>query len=325
MNGDNPLVSVVIPAYNHEKYIKETINGIINQTYQNIELIVLDDGSKDNTVQEAEKLHAACEKRFARFYLATKPNEGTSKTLGRLIAEAKGKYIYLNASDDIAKPEAIAKLADFLERNPDYVLAVGDNEFIDKNSQLVGWDENGQETSIANAKFKTFGKYLQKNRKDIDFASVQFGSYYSLIRGNYIPNGFLFRADAVKDIIFTPEAPLEDLYIHLQLSKRGKMKYFDEPLFMYRQHATNTIKNTERMLEITRKTMLYERKTLESAENQKWREIFDTAFYQKKIKFRLGEFVSYYKICDLNTKIKILEIFGKKFIIEKHVMHHNTQ
>lgn len=318
--NNNPLVSVIVPAYNHEKYIKETINGIIKQTYQNIELLILDDGSTDNTLAEVETMRSECEKRFANFFVATKANEGTSRTLGKLIAKAKGKYIFLNASDDIAKPEAISKLADFLEHNPDYVLAVGDNEFINQNSQRIGWDENGCEISIEKAEFKTFGEYLRKHRKDMDFMTSQFGEYALLIRGNYIPNGFLFATAAAKDIVFTPEAPLEDWYLHLQLSKKGKMKYIDEPLFMYRQHTTNTIKNVERMLAITQQTLQYERKMLESDENKKWREIFEADFYRKQVKFSLGKCLSYYKIYEFNTKTKILEICGRKFIINKHTM-----
>ena len=66
MNSSLPLVSVIIPAYNHEKYVQETISSIIKQTYQNLELIVIDDGSTDNTWQEINNLKGICEKRFIK-------------------------------------------------------------------------------------------------------------------------------------------------------------------------------------------------------------------------------------------------------------------
>ena len=60
------LVSVVIPAYNHEKYIQTTIESVIAQTYKNIELLILDDGSSDNTWNKIQEMREKCERRFVR-------------------------------------------------------------------------------------------------------------------------------------------------------------------------------------------------------------------------------------------------------------------
>ena len=78
------LVSVLIPAYNHEQYVQLTIRSIIEQTYQNIELIVIDDGSKDSTWEKISELKSECEKRFRRVDFSTQENSGTCKTLNRL-------------------------------------------------------------------------------------------------------------------------------------------------------------------------------------------------------------------------------------------------
>ncbi len=91
----NPLVSVIIPAYNHENYVQECINSIIEQTYKNIELIIVDDGSKDSTWNKIQEMKAVCEKRFVRVHFETKENEGTCKTLNKLLSLAKGEFIYL--------------------------------------------------------------------------------------------------------------------------------------------------------------------------------------------------------------------------------------
>lgn len=71
------LVSVIIPAYNHEQFIQETIGSIIAQTYENIELIVIDDGSKDSTWNKINELKETCEERFTRVHFETQENEGT--------------------------------------------------------------------------------------------------------------------------------------------------------------------------------------------------------------------------------------------------------
>src|SRR5574344_1018426 len=130
----NPLVSVVIPAYNHEKYVKEAIYSIINQTYEKIELIIVDDGSKDSTWEKINELKEDCLKRFRNVIFESQENKGSCDTLNHLLDLAKGEYIYLIASDDIAKPNAIEKEVEFLINNADYALCVGDNEIIDSDN-----------------------------------------------------------------------------------------------------------------------------------------------------------------------------------------------
>ncbi len=115
-----PLVSVVVPCYNHEKYVKETIESIINQTYKNIELIVIDDGSKDNSVQVIQEM---ADKHG--FTFVHRPNKGLSATLNEGIRLSKGKYFCAIASDDILMLEKIEKQVTFMEANPEYGMCYG--------------------------------------------------------------------------------------------------------------------------------------------------------------------------------------------------------
>lgn len=316
------LVSVIIPSYNHEIYVQECINSVIMQTYKNIELIVIDDGSNDNTWQKIQEMEEICKKRFVKVYFETKVNEGTCKTLNKLISLAKGKYVYLISSDDKACPQAIEKEVCFLEKNPDYVLVVSDNEFINNKSSRIGWDENHNSVNLAEAKYKSFVESLQEEHKDVNFNSSKFGLYETFVTKNYVPNGYLIRKTALEQIgDFTPEAPLEDWWLHLQLSKIGKYKYIDEILFSYRWHDNNTVKRKNYMIAISYKTQLYEQKFVTSLKDKKWQQIFEKNINRIRIKFNFFDIIKFYSLKKIDRKQQILEILGYKIILKTKMFH----
>lgn len=108
-----PLVSVIMPAYNSEKHIEQSVNSILEQTYKNIELIVVDDGSSDCTRKTVNKL----KKSDSRIHLLRNDNNmGISVSLNRAIEYSKGKYIARLDSDDISLPERISQQVNILEK-----------------------------------------------------------------------------------------------------------------------------------------------------------------------------------------------------------------
>ena len=262
---NKPLVSVLIPAYNHEKYVQETISSIINQTYENIELIIVDDGSPDSTWQKIQEMKDKCEQRFKRVHFETKENEGTCSTLNKLISLAQGEYVFFTASDDVALPLLIEKEVEFLSKNEDYALVVADNAIIDSDSKRCYWLEKQQVTyNKTQAKYETFARYLEDIRK-FKFTDNEFGSYKNLYKGNHIPNGFLVKKSIYKKTgLYKLEAPLEDWYMNLQISKYAKMKFIDEVLFYYRWHGNNTIiSDPQKMANYNKLTIEYDNTILD--------------------------------------------------------------
>ncbi len=111
-----PLISIIIPAYNAEKYLGRAIQSAITQTYENIEIIVIDDGSFDSTVGVARG--------FAdqRMYYFRQENKGQGVARNRGIKESRGKYITFLDADDIYLPQKVERQTEFLEKNPDYKI-----------------------------------------------------------------------------------------------------------------------------------------------------------------------------------------------------------
>lgn len=116
-----PLITVIFPAYNCEKYIKESLDTIVNQTYPNLEILVCDDASKDRT---RSIIDGYSDSRIKRFH--NQSNIGYLKTWNKLIQHSNGKYITFLDADDTCSPHRIEIMVNFLELNL-HIGVVGSN------------------------------------------------------------------------------------------------------------------------------------------------------------------------------------------------------
>lgn len=296
----NSLISVLIPAYNHEAYIQETIKSVINQTYQNIELIIVNDGSTDQTYNKIIEMENECKSRFVRFEIYNQDNKGTIVTHDRLRALAKGEYIAFIASDDLYASNALEILYNFLSTSAEYGLVVGINLIIDQNGKQCFWDENRHIVyERSQAKWLNFNHFIS-DTTNVDLNSNSFGSYEHLLKVNHVPNGYLIRKsyfDLVGD--YTSEAPLEDWWLMLQLSKYSKMKCINQDLFYYRWHDHNQMKNLAPIMKKEHQTRLYEYSILAT----KHSDLYIDSFKKFKENYLYSLFISYNDLqCENNNQ-----------------------
>ena len=133
MNTVNPTVSVWVSAYNHEEYIEQAIMSIVNQTYQDFELLVIDDGSSDKTPEILEKLSQQY-----GFFFEKQENQGLPRTLNKLVRMAKGEYITGCASDDFWPEPRLEEQIQFFNSNPEAKIVHGMVEYVDKSGHSSG-------------------------------------------------------------------------------------------------------------------------------------------------------------------------------------------
>lgn len=146
---EKPLVSVIIPSYNAEKFVEQAVRSIMEQTYWNLEIICINDYSKDSTGSILQKL-AKEDSRI--IYVENEENLKLPKTLNKGIALAKGEYIARMDADDIALPERIERQVSFLLESPDIDI-VGTNVFtIDESGYFLNYTSNMVRTSQEIAK-----------------------------------------------------------------------------------------------------------------------------------------------------------------------------
>ena len=125
------LISVVVPVYNGEKTIAETVESLLEQTHKNIEVIIINDGSTDSTVQTIEAFEDS------RIKLFSYPNAGLSASRNRGMDRATGDYISFTDADDLWTPEKLADQLSALKHNPNAAVAYSWTDYIDAQSQFL--------------------------------------------------------------------------------------------------------------------------------------------------------------------------------------------
>lgn len=255
MREKNPLVTAVIPVYNHENYVVSSISSIINQSYQNIELIVINDGSTDDSDRRVLELEAQCKQRFVRFLYVNRPNRGVSATLNEALQWAEGEYFSALASDDVAHPSKIALLVDSLaSADETYATAFGDAWLIDDAGQTIRVDDRGRVLSSSSSigGHATFLEFRMVWMDGVDYRSDQFGSYASLLAANYLPAmSNLTRTSAIREVGgWTDGNTVDDWEMWRKLARKYKFKLIHQPVAYYRWHTSNSVKTMSHRLDL---------------------------------------------------------------------------
>jgi glycosyltransferase involved in cell wall biosynthesis len=124
-----PLVTIVTSSYNHQRYLRRAIDSVLSQDYPNIEYLVFNDGSPDNT-EEILKSYGN------KFYWETQPNMGETPTLNKAINLAKGELVGKLSSDDYLYPGAIKAMVDLFLEQPELVVVYSDFDLVDENDEI---------------------------------------------------------------------------------------------------------------------------------------------------------------------------------------------
>ena len=134
MNGirNKPLVSIVTPSYNQARFLDETMKSVLDQDYPNLEYLVVDGGSTDDSLEIIQRYAS----RLA--WWVSEPDSGQTDAINKGFSHAKGDILAWLNSDDIYQPGAISEAVAFLVENPEVGMVYGDVNFIDENGKVIG-------------------------------------------------------------------------------------------------------------------------------------------------------------------------------------------
>lgn len=207
----SPLVSVIMPIHNSGKYLSPALNSVLNQTYKNFELIIVDDASTDNSLAILKDYSKRHPKRIK--LLKNAVNMGVSYSSNKAISKSKGKYIARMDGNDLMFPERLKFQVKFLEKNKGYVLVGG---------QVV--EISGSGGFLGERKYPLTNEEIYK-RMPI-FMTVLQGA--TMINSTLLPKDFTwFRNDL---------RVAEDMDLFFRLFKYGKFANLNSFILSYRRH-----------------------------------------------------------------------------------------
>lgn len=226
-----PLVSVIIPAYNAEKFIAETLDSVFAQTYRPIEVIVVDDGSTDRTAEivqnyQTSKTNKTNETNKTHLIYMHQQNSGPSKARNTGIKAAKGEYIAFLDADDLWLPEKIESQVAMMVKYPEVGMLCGN---------MVDFDENGQ---------KGTSHFEKHNRSELYFGDPIFviDPFRKILSKNFVstPTVIVRRSVLEQVGLFDLDFRFsEDYLLWLRFAKATKVAYQTDVMTLRRKHAFN--------------------------------------------------------------------------------------
>lgn len=233
-------ISIITASYNYEKYIKETIESVLNQTYTDWEMIIVDDGSKDNSV-EIIKEYCKKDNRIKLFQHEDGLNKGLAETLKLGISKAQTDWIVFLESDDTISKEYLESKIQIVKENNDVDLIFnGINLF-------------GDEIKINKFKNKYFKKQ-EKQLKKVGHKNKLINLFKNRNSDNFIPtfSVVMIKKNILANLDFnSPNKPALDFFLWLQIAKDCTYYYIDKELTNWRIHKDSYIShkiNTEDLI-----------------------------------------------------------------------------
>lgn len=220
-----PAVSVLMTSYNHEAYLAESIESVLGQSFDDIELIIIDDCSEDGSAKIIERYAGKCAKVRAIYH---RRNRGIARSLNEALDAAEGKYIAIASSDDIWVSDKLARQGEVLNQDSDLIVW--------SDTYII--DEKGSDTGLLWS-----GRYKTAKRKKNG------NIFFELLRGNFIcPQSLMLKKETAESVRFEPAIKYAvDYRFLIDVSKRCEFFYVDEPLVKYRVHGDNTIQRNSRL------------------------------------------------------------------------------
>ena len=237
MVTSQPLVSILVPAYNHEDYVATTLNSILGNSYVNKEVVIINDGSTDETPNiVAEWVKKNCNK-IDVIYLS-RENLGVVKTLNELISMSNGEYIYCLASDDRLLDGGIEIMVGYLQNHKEKMAVIGDSTLINKESKIIFKSTLKEYFNVCVEKYQSD----EKLRNEVILRWSVAGSVFLARKKLYL----------FPEFSYNEKLQHEDWDMYLKLVSKNYLGFVESCVSEYRIHETNVSRVSHKLVIINR-------------------------------------------------------------------------
>lgn len=235
---NKPLVTVMVPLYNHARFIETCLDSIKDDPWPNKEVVIIDDGSSDGSTDVVRKWHERQgSSPFTRFELITRPNKGLTRTINELIANSRGDYLVLIASDDYLLPGGIGARLEYLQSHPEKLAVFSDCTVVDDAGATIHdsgirdlW--GGRVELLANPEVMDL---------ELIFNWCVPGPVFMAHRELYEKVG-----------LYNEDLLVEDWDMYIRICAQGLLGFVPGQVAAYRYHSENTVTNVEKTIAVNK-------------------------------------------------------------------------
>ena len=270
----SPIITVVITCYNQGKYLREAIESVLKQSYKNIEIIVIDDGSTDHTKFVVDK--------YPQIKYIYQVNQGVSSARNKGIAHSNGEFICFLDADDWLLPQGLEINLQRIEENKESAFVSGAYVFVNMYYPF--------------ARFVSAERLSREERYTVNEPKIPItiDHYKHFLRGNYIGMhaAVLYRRWVLKEFQFdTSLTGCEDYDLFLRISRKYPVFDHAASIAAYRRHENNTTANTSMMLHFALDVLDRQKNNLKTSEEEKclmegkanWKNLYANLVFQKML------------------------------------------
>lgn len=281
------MISIAMTTYNGEKYLREQLDSILNQTFSDFELIICDDCSKDATVKILEE-YSLKDKRVR--YFVNEKNLGFKKNFEKAISLCSGEYVAFSDQDDIWLPEKLEES----------ITHIGNNNLLCSNSLLI--DENGNSLNLTYKECAGLNRYFP-NDYEFRFKHILI---WNFVQGASV----LAKKDFLLQNMPIPENLVyHDYYFGVIAQMQNSLIYYDKVLAKYRQHTTQQTENKKASFNIFKR---YQRKDYDDINNAK--NILTRNDFPFQFKSYVEDYIKYNEYMNNNKNFFTLSFYSKNYI-----------
>lgn len=225
-----PKVSIIIPSYNHDRFLEKRLQSIASQTYKNVEIIIFDDCSTDNSVKTLSE--------FASRYAKVKAFQVSKKNSGSAFSQwlkgfalASGKYTWIAETDDYCEPEFLATLVKNIQNSPNSSISYCHSVWVDESDNNLG-------TMELTTPYFDIDYWSEDTVLDGDFVNKTLMPYRNVIRN---ASAAIFDTDRVKSLltVLSPKTSIDDWHFYIELLKSSSVCFSSRQLNYCRLHSDN--------------------------------------------------------------------------------------